>query len=89
AMLTAAHLSLRDQYEVSWPEADVAVEAAIRAGARGGRMIGGGFGGSVIALVASARIEAVQNGISQAYERRGWTAPAFLAAVAAPGARRL
>ncbi|TDB86040.1 galactokinase, partial [Actinomadura sp. KC216] len=40
AMLNASHLSLRDQFEVSWPEADAAVDAALRAGARGGRMVG-------------------------------------------------
>src|SRR5919198_2161401 len=32
ALLTASHLSLRDQFEISWPEADVAVEVAIRGG---------------------------------------------------------
>jgi galactokinase len=89
ALLTASHLSLRDQYEVSWAEADVAVEEAIRAGARGGRMVGGGFGGSIIVLVATDRIEAVQKGINEAYEQRGWTAPVYLEAVAGPGAHRL
>ena len=50
-LLTQAHASLRDDFEVSWPEADAAVEAALAAGAFGARMIGGGFGGSVLALV--------------------------------------
>jgi galactokinase len=53
-LLTQAHASLRDDFEVSWPEADAAVEAAVRAGAYGARMIGGGFGGSVLALVPAA-----------------------------------
>ncbi|GAA4347065.1 galactokinase [Actinomadura luteofluorescens] len=39
AMLNASHLSLRDQFEVSWPEADATADAAVRAGARGGRMV--------------------------------------------------
>ena len=53
-LLTQAHASLRDDFEVSWPEADAAVEAAVAAGAYGARMIGGGFGGSVLALVPAA-----------------------------------
>ena len=50
-LLNASHASLRDDFEISWPEADVAVDAAVAAGALGARMMGGGFGGSVIALV--------------------------------------
>ncbi|HEY7483389.1 MAG TPA: galactokinase [Streptosporangiaceae bacterium] len=89
ALLTASHLSLRDQFEVSWPEANVAVEAAIRAGARGGRMIGGGFGGSVIALVPDDRLAAVRDEVITAYAARGWTEPTFLDAAPSAGAHRL
>jgi galactokinase len=89
AMLTSAHLSLRDQFEVSWPEADVAVEEAVRAGARGGRMVGGGFGGSVIVLTASDSVGTVREAVLAAYAARDWTEPAFLDAVPADGARRL
>ncbi|MEU9020947.1 galactokinase [Actinomadura sp. NPDC048394] len=89
AMLNASHLSLRDQFEISWPEADTAVDAALRAGARGGRMIGGGFGGSVIVLTASDRAGRVRDAIAAAYAKRGWTAPEFLDAVPSAGARRL
>jgi galactokinase len=89
ALLTASHLSLRDQFEVSWPEANVAVEAATRAGARGGRMIGGGFGGSVIALVPDDRLATVREEITTAYAARGWTAPSFRTAAPSPPARRL
>ena len=55
-LLSASHRSLRDDFEVSWPEADAAAEAAVAAGALGARMTGGGFGGSVIAL-ATVRTE--------------------------------
>ncbi|KAB2379426.1 galactokinase [Actinomadura montaniterrae] len=89
AMLNASHLSLRDQFEISWPEADTAVDAALRAGARGGRMIGGGFGGSVIVLTAADRAGRVRDAIAAAYAKRGWTAPEFLDAVPSAGARRL
>ena len=55
-LLTEGHASLRDDFEVSWPQADAAVDAAIGAGAYGAKMIGGGFGGSVLALIpAGAR----------------------------------
>ena len=50
-LLAASHASLRDDYEVSSPELDTAVEAAVAAGAVGARMTGAGFGGSAIALV--------------------------------------
>ncbi|HEX6468149.1 MAG TPA: galactokinase [Streptosporangiaceae bacterium] len=89
ALLTASHLSLRDQFEISWPEADVAVETAIRAGAHGGRMIGGGFGGSAIALTPADRLVAVRDAITAAYTARDWPAPAFLVATPSPAARRL
>ncbi|MBT2210531.1 galactokinase [Actinomadura sp. NEAU-AAG7] len=88
AMLNASHMSLRDQFQISWPEADAAVDAALRAGARGGRMVGGGFGGSVIVLTAADRAARVRDGITATYERRGWQPPAFLEAVPSAGARR-
>ncbi|TDD30686.1 galactokinase [Actinomadura sp. KC06] len=89
AMLNASHLSLRDQFEVSWPEADTAVDAALRAGARGGRMVGGGFGGSVIVLAPAAKAGRVRDAIAAAYAKRGWTAPEFLDAVPSGGAARV
>ncbi len=89
ALLTACHLSLRDQFEVSWPEADVAVQEAVRAGARGARMVGGGFGGSVIALVPEGRVPAVSDAVTAAYAARGWEAPHFLEAAPSAGARRV
>ncbi|WP_327086313.1 galactokinase [Nonomuraea sp. NBC_01738] len=89
ALLNASHLSLRDQFEVTVPELDVAVESAVRGGARGARMTGGGFGGSVIALVADDRVDQVKASVSAAYAERGWTEPRFLPAVAAAGAHRV
>jgi len=88
-LLSQAHASLRDDFEVSWPEADVAVEAALAAGAAGARMIGGGFGGSVLALAPSASLDAVRDAITSAFAERAWTAPEFLSATPADAARRL
>jgi galactokinase len=89
ALLNASHLSLRDQYEVSSPELDVAVEAAVRGGALGARMTGGGFGGSAIALVAEDRLDSVRASVAAAYAERSWQEPRFLPAVPSAGARRL
>jgi galactokinase len=96
-LLTQAHASLRDDFEVSWPEADAAVEAAVGAGAYGARMIGGGFGGSVLALVPAAAggpgsgpgSSPVRDAVTAAFARHGWTAPEFLGAVPSDSARQL
>jgi galactokinase len=88
-LLSQAHASLRDDFEVSWPEADVAVEAALAAGAAGARMIGGGFGGSVLALAPSASLNTVRDAITSAFAEHAWTAPEFLSATPADAARRI
>jgi galactokinase len=51
-LLNASHESLRDRYEVSTPRVESTRERLIRAGASGARLIGGGFGGSLLALFA-------------------------------------
>lgn len=81
-LLAAAHASLRDDYEVSCHELDVAVDAAVAAGALGGRMIGGGFGGSAIALVRVEDVEQVAGEVAAAFSSEHLTSPAFLVAVA-------
>jgi galactokinase len=88
-LLTEAHISLRDDFEVSWREADATVETAIRAGAFGARMIGGGFGGSVLALVPEPRLAAVRSAVTEAFAARSWRAPEFMDAVPSAAARRL
>ena len=88
-LLTQSHASLRDDFEVSWPEADVAVDAATAAGALGARMMGGGFGGSVLALVSEDQRHPVEAAVADAYVRRSWRQPAVSAAVPSDGAKRL
>jgi galactokinase len=88
-LLTEGHASLRDDLDVSWPQADAAVDAAIEAGAYGAKMIGGGFGGSVLALVPMEREATVRSMVSMTFKERGWTAPEFLDAIPSPAARRL
>ena len=64
------------------------MDAALEAGALGARMMGGGFGGSVIALVPAAQ-DAVRAAIGERYARLGWPAPGFLDAPPSASARRL
>ncbi|MEV0681575.1 galactokinase [Actinosynnema sp. NPDC050436] len=87
-LLTASHASLRDDYRVSVPELDVAVESALAAGALGARMVGGGFGGSAIALVPVERHDAVVRQVLAAYARRDWPTPRTFPAVPSAGAGR-
>jgi galactokinase len=87
-LLHASHASLRDDFEISWPEADVAAEAAERAGGLGARMMGGGFGGSVLALVPADSTRPRQ-AIAAEYAGRGWPPPRFLPAPPSAGAGRL
>jgi galactokinase len=88
-LLVEGHASLRDDFEVSWREADVTVETAIAAGAYGAKMIGGGFGGSVLALVPTENVGAVRTAVTETFTARGWAPPEFLDAVPSPPARRL
>lgn len=88
-LLTASHASLRDDHEVSCVELDVTVDTALEHGAIGARMVGGGFGGSAIALVAQADSDSVAEAVLEAFAARGWAAPAFLRAPASAGAHRV
>lgn len=88
-LMNASHASLRDDYEVSSVELDVAVDAARVAGALGARMTGGGFGGSAIALVRADQVEAVADAVRAAFEREGLGAPGFLLATPSAPAERV
>jgi galactokinase len=87
-LLTLSHASLRDDYRVSAVELDVAVDAALAAGALGARMMGGGFGGSAIALVAADVRAEVEQQVNAAFAERGFTAPRLFTAVPSAGAGR-
>jgi galactokinase len=88
-LLAASHASLRDDYEVSSPELDTAVEAAVAAGAVGARMTGAGFGGSAIALVERALAGRVADRAAEAFAAAGFGPPEVTAVVPSDGARRL
>jgi galactokinase len=86
--MDASHVSLRDDYRVSSPELDVAVETARAAGALGARMTGAGFGGSTISLVPEERVTAVRDAVTRAFAERGWAEPVVGETEPADGARR-
>ncbi len=86
-LLTASHASLRDDYQVTCPELDVAVDVALDAGALGARMTGGGFGGSAIALVRADEQDAVAHAVREAFASRGFNEPHFLSATPEESAR--
>jgi galactokinase len=88
-LLTASHVSLRDDYEVSSVELDSAVDAALGAGALGARMTGGGFGGSAIALVEAAGAAKVEAAVLEAAAEKGLPTPRVFVARAAAGAHRV
>ena len=86
-LMDASHASLRDDYEVSCAELDVAVSTAREAGALGARMTGGGFGGSAIALIPVERVAAVRRAVSAAFVAQGWAEPDYIDAEPGGGAR--
>jgi galactokinase len=87
ALMTSSHESLRDDFEVSCPELDVVVDAALDAGALGARMTGGGFGGSAIVLVDSSLVTDTRRAIDEAFAAKGWGEPVHLDAQPSEGAR--
>jgi galactokinase len=88
-LLSDSHRSLRDDFEVTVPELDTAVEAALGSGALGARMTGGGFGGCVIALVRADAGDRVVDAVRRQFERRGFRPPRSFVTRASPGAVRL
>ena len=88
-LLTASHASMRDDFEITVDRVDLAVEAALAAGAYGARMTGGGFGGCVLALVDADRADAVAGAVTDAYASHGFDPPTPFTAVPSAGATRL
>ncbi|MFI5617059.1 galactokinase [Streptomyces sp. NPDC051567] len=88
-LLTEGHTSLRDDYEVSCPELDLAVSTADAAGAYGSRMTGGGFGGSALALIDVDAEPEVTRALAEAFRRAGFAPPHVMAAEPSAGAGRI
>ena len=86
-IVTAAHISLRDNYTVSCPELNLAVDTALKFGALGSRMIGGGFGGSAIALIKAKDSDLIKNEIKSGFMKARFKSPRFFSALPSAGAR--
>jgi galactokinase len=88
-LINQSHASLRDDYTVSCPELDTAVDAALAAGALGSRMVGGGFGGSAIALIQASKTTETIKAIEKAFSHKGFKAPRFFTSLPSQGAELL
>lgn len=87
-LLDASHASMRDDFEISVPELDLAVDTALAAGAVGARMTGGGFGGAAIALVDHDLVGAATAAVSEAFAQVGFAPPHIFTVRASDGAHR-
>jgi galactokinase len=88
-LMKESHASLRDDYQVSCEELDVAAEvAAAQPGVYGARMTGGGFGGCTVTLVEETAVPRVEEAVKAAFLSRGWREPELFATTACEGARR-
>jgi galactokinase len=85
-ILTASHASMRDDFEITTAHIDLLADTAVRAGALGARMTGGGFGGCVIALVATSRVVAVGDALHRAASEFGYPEPTITRTHAGRGA---
>jgi len=85
-ILTKSHASLRDRFEISCAELDLAVDTALANKSLGGRMIGGGFGGSAIALFNVSDIEPAKLAIAAAFKSAGYIEPRFFTSLPSSGA---
>ena len=89
SLLTKSHISLRDDYNVSCLELDLAVDTALEEGALGARMVGGGFGGSAIALIRDTDSGKVASAIERAFKENGFGSPRFFDSLPSDGAKIL
>ena len=85
-LINESHKSLRDDYAVSCPELNVAVDASLAAGALGARMVGGGFGGSAIALIQANDVARTRDAVTKAFESHSFKKPRFFTSLPSAGA---
>jgi galactokinase len=71
ALIYASHEGLQHQYKVSCEELDFLVEQAkLNGNVLGARMMGGGFGGCTINLIAKTETESFKKIVSEAYRNK-------------------
>ena len=88
-LLDASHESMRDDFEITVPQVDLAVDVARAAGALGARMTGGGFGGCIIALAEAGDSNRIGDEITVKFGAAGYGPPMQFTAVPSAGAERL
>ncbi|MDI1243410.1 MAG: galactokinase [bacterium] len=89
-LMWESHTSLRDDFEVSCRELDLLVDLAFECkGVLGGRMTGGGFGGSTVNLVRKQNLEMFTTQVLEGYARNTDTEPAIYISEPADGAREV
>ncbi len=89
-LMTASHVSLRDDYEVTGPELDALAEAAWQVeGVLGSRMTGGGFGGCTVSLVKEEAIDTFKAFVGAEYEKKTGLKADFYVAEIGDGVMRL
>ena len=89
-LMTASHVSLRDDYEVTGKELDTLAEAAWQVpGVLGSRMTGGGFGGCTVSLVKDEAIEEFKRFVGEEYEQKTGLKADFYVAEIGDGVMRL
>lgn len=87
-LLSESHRSMRDDFQITTPALDLAVETSLRAGALGARMTGGGFGGAAIALVERGSVARLHQEVLLAFARAGLGTPKLSSVQPSQGARR-
>jgi len=88
-LLNESHISMREDYEITVPTVDLAVETALTHGAFGARMTGGGFGGCIIAWCSTGQANRIGPAIHEAFEKAGFQKPSWFTATPSGGAGRL
>ena len=87
-LMNESHASMRDDFQISITELDVAVETAISEGAVGARMTGGGFGGAAIALIEKAKLASLTTAVLDKFRDQGFEKPEIFTVTADEGAKR-
>ena len=87
-LLLSSHASMRDDFEISIPELDLAVQTAMETGAVGSRMTGGGFGGAAIAVISETKLLELEQNVNRAFAAAGFAEPRVFAVLPSQGARR-
>ena len=88
-LLNESHISMREDYEITVPTVDLAVETALTHGAFGARMTGGGFGGCIIAWCSTGQADRIGSAVHEAFEKAGFQKPSWFTATPSGGAGRL